>query len=77
MIGRLARPPMNRSEVLLTCDECAYVTNYQPWKTAKSLHRHCRKFHRIDPDGGQQRILIAVSAAEGTQRSGEGKMFDM
>ena len=53
------------------------MTDYLPRKSAKrSLHNHCRGYHRGDPDIQQQQVPADRIAGDVVQRNSEGRMSD-
>ena len=51
------------------------MTDYLPRKSAKrSLHNHCRGYHRGDPDIQQQQVPADRIARDVVQRNSEGRM---
>ena len=70
-----ARPTMIKK--LLPCKECSYMTDYLPRQKAKrSLHKHCRGYHRGDPGRQQQQAPTERIAGDVVRRNSEGRMFD-
>ena len=53
------------------------MTDYLPRKSAKrSLHNHCRGYHRGDPDIQQQQVPADRIAGDVVQRNSEGRTSD-